>query len=70
MRAFALLCACFLAISGIADRALADGGSAGPKLSRERLVFQTDHGDIHMAFYPEVAPKTSEHIIRCGELGE
>ncbi len=24
------------------------------RLSRERVVFQTDFGDIHMAFYPEV----------------
>lgn len=25
-----------------------------PRLSRERLVFQTSYGDIHMAFYPDV----------------
>lgn len=44
-------------------------GDALPRLSRERLVFQTDHGDIHMAFYPDVAPKSAQHIRRLGELG-
>ncbi|KAL4425779.1 hypothetical protein ABPG75_009795 [Micractinium tetrahymenae] len=39
------------------------------ELSKERLVFQTQYGDIHMAFYPNAAPKTVEHIRRCGELG-
>lgn len=39
------------------------------RLSRERMVFQTDHGDIHMAFYPDVAPATVEHIMRLGDLG-
>jgi hypothetical protein len=24
-------------------------------ISKERLVFQTQYGDIHMAFYPEVS---------------
>lgn len=75
-------------------------------LSRERLVFQTQYGDLHLAFYPNVsaagavlcrhsrqptsdgspgappptpvppplhcaqaAPKTVDHIKRCGELG-
>lgn len=75
-------------------------------LSRERLVFQTAYGDLHLAFYPNVrqermgqsvtgvrtcaaahahrtsrrpsrspqrraqaAPKTVDHIRRCGELG-
>ena len=39
------------------------------RLSRERMVFQTDHGDIHMAFYPDVAPVTVAHILRLGDLG-
>ena len=44
---------------------------ANPKLrlSRERMVFQTDHGNIHMAFYPDVAPITVAHIIKLGDLG-
>ena len=33
------------------------------------MVFQTDHGDIHMAFYPDVAPVTVAHILRLGDLG-
>ncbi|PSC68000.1 peptidyl-prolyl cis-trans isomerase CYP23 [Micractinium conductrix] len=45
------------------------GGESLTALSRERLVFQTEWGDIHMAFYPNVAPKTVDHIRRCGELG-
>jgi len=39
------------------------------RLSKERLVFQTDFGDIHMAFYPDIAPVTVAHIRRLGELG-
>ena len=27
---------------------------AGPRLSDERFVFQTDFGDIEMALYPDV----------------
>jgi cyclophilin family peptidyl-prolyl cis-trans isomerase len=44
---------------------------ANPKLrlSRERMVFQTDHGSIHMAFYPDVAPITVAHLIKLGDLG-
>ncbi|GAB4817063.1 hypothetical protein N2152v2_004109 [Parachlorella kessleri] len=49
--------------------ALVLGVGAQSKLSKERMVFQTDFGDIHMAFYPEVAPKTVAHIRRLGELG-
>ena len=39
------------------------------RLSKERMVFQTDHGDIHMAFYPDIAPATVKHMIKLGELG-
>ena len=39
------------------------------RLSSERMVFQTSHGDIHMAFYPDVAPETVAHMIKLGELG-
>ncbi|KAI7844355.1 hypothetical protein COHA_002153 [Chlorella ohadii] len=38
-------------------------------LSRERVVFQTEHGDIHFGFYQKAAPNTVEHIKRCAELG-
>jgi cyclophilin family peptidyl-prolyl cis-trans isomerase len=33
------------------------------------MVFQTDHGSIHMAFYPDVAPITVAHMIKLGDLG-
>lgn len=35
---------------------------AGPDLSNFRAVFQTDHGDIHMAFYANVG------FCRCPAL--
>ncbi|KAL6782892.1 CYN23 [Auxenochlorella protothecoides x Auxenochlorella symbiontica] len=42
---------------------------AGPDLSNFRAVFQTDHGDIHMAFYANVAPKTVDLIYSLMEAG-
>lgn len=33
------------------------------RLSDERVVFQTTKGDIELAFYPDVAPVTSAHIL-------
>jgi cyclophilin family peptidyl-prolyl cis-trans isomerase len=42
---------------------------AQPLVGLERLVFQTSHGDIHMGFYEDVAPRTAKHIRRLGELG-
>jgi len=43
--------------------------AAPATLSKDRMVFQTTFGDIHMAFYPEVAPVTVNHIRHLGELG-
>eukprot|EP01026_Neomeris_dumetosa_P074886 TRINITY_DN783_c0_g1_i2.p1 TRINITY_DN783_c0_g1~~TRINITY_DN783_c0_g1_i2.p1 ORF type:complete len:248 (+),score=30.04 TRINITY_DN783_c0_g1_i2:117-860(+) len=40
-----------------------------PVLSKERMVFQTEYGDIEMAFYPEVAPITVQHIITLASMG-
>lgn len=40
-----------------------------PRRSRERMVFRTDYGDLVMAFYPEVAPLTVDHVLRVGCLG-
>eukprot|EP01024_Parvocaulis_polyphysoides_P017440 TRINITY_DN176_c0_g2_i2.p1 TRINITY_DN176_c0_g2~~TRINITY_DN176_c0_g2_i2.p1 ORF type:complete len:243 (-),score=28.94 TRINITY_DN176_c0_g2_i2:17-703(-) len=40
-----------------------------PNLSKERMVFQTEYGDIEMAFYPEVAPITTQHIIKLAQMG-
>jgi cyclophilin family peptidyl-prolyl cis-trans isomerase len=39
------------------------------KLSRERFVFQTDYGDIHMAFYEDISPKTVSLIRTAVEMG-
>eukprot|EP01025_Chloroclados_australasicus_P020046 TRINITY_DN21081_c0_g1_i1.p1 TRINITY_DN21081_c0_g1~~TRINITY_DN21081_c0_g1_i1.p1 ORF type:complete len:245 (-),score=19.74 TRINITY_DN21081_c0_g1_i1:445-1179(-) len=63
---YALLAA--LALAGQACAASQES-SSGPKLSRERAVFQTSFGDIEMAFYPEVAPITTEHIINLIRMG-
>lgn len=39
------------------------------QLSETRAVFQTDHGDIHLAFYPNAAPKTVELLTKLIEIG-
>ena len=39
------------------------------ELSKTRAVFQTEHGDIHLAFYPNAAPKTVELVLKLIELG-
>lgn len=65
--AIALVALCLAA--GSSAVAAAPSGKDLTALSRERLVFQTQYGDIHMAFYPNAAPKTVDHIRRCGELG-
>lgn len=41
----------------------------GPSLSKERVAFLTDFGEIHLGFYPEVAPITVEHILKLFQLG-
>lgn len=40
-----------------------------PLLGSARVVFQTNYGDIEFGFYPDVAPKTVEHIFRLVRLG-
>ncbi|CAI7859098.1 unnamed protein product [Closterium sp. NIES-54] len=40
-----------------------------PQLGTERVVFQTDFGDIEFGFYPQVAPRTVAHISRLAHLG-
>lgn len=42
---------------------------AGPRLGDDRIVFQTTFGDIEMALYPDVAPVTSDHILKLAKLG-
>ncbi|KAG2443126.1 hypothetical protein HYH02_009537 [Chlamydomonas schloesseri] len=40
-----------------------------PVMSDERVVFQTDYGDITFGFWPEVAPVTTAHIFKLVRLG-
>ncbi|GFR49928.1 hypothetical protein Agub_g12032 [Astrephomene gubernaculifera] len=40
-----------------------------PVISDERVVFQTEYGDITFGFWPEVAPVTCEHIFKLVRLG-
>ena len=39
------------------------------RLGPDRLVLQTAYGDIHLAFYPEIAPQTVKNIRRLAALG-
>eukprot|EP00890_Picochlorum_soloecismus_P002990 jgi/Picsp_1/3692/NSC_06529-R1_cyclophilin-like protein len=39
------------------------------EISAERLVLQTDYGNIHVGFFRQAAPKTASHIIRLAEMG-
>ncbi|ONK75460.1 uncharacterized protein A4U43_C03F17070 [Asparagus officinalis] len=40
-----------------------------PDLGSERVVFQTNYGDVEFGFFPDVAPKTVEHIFKLVRLG-
>lgn len=43
--------------------------AADTTLSKERVVLQTRHGDIHLAFYHKVAPESAANILKAAELG-
>ncbi|KAH0452997.1 hypothetical protein IEQ34_017321 [Dendrobium chrysotoxum] len=43
--------------------------SVEPSLGSARVVFQTNYGDIEFGFFPEIAPKTVEHIFKLVRLG-
>ncbi|GAB2248338.1 hypothetical protein Droror1_Dr00008220 [Drosera rotundifolia] len=43
--------------------------SLDPLLGSARVVFQTNYGDIEFSFYPNVAPKTVDHIFKLVRLG-
>ncbi|KAI5679061.1 hypothetical protein M9H77_10011 [Catharanthus roseus] len=43
--------------------------AAEPQMGSTRVVFQTNYGDIEFGFYPNVAPKTVEHIFKLVRLG-
>ena len=43
--------------------------SVHPTPSDARLIFQTSFGRIELAFYPDLAPVTCEHILKLGAMG-
>jgi cyclophilin family peptidyl-prolyl cis-trans isomerase len=45
------------------------GSDQAPELSDERLVLQTQYGDIELAFFNDLAPVTAAHILELGKLG-
>ncbi|XP_071724001.1 peptidyl-prolyl cis-trans isomerase CYP23 [Rutidosis leptorrhynchoides] len=59
-------CLFFIVIVILAMRA---GAIQDPALSSARVVFQTNYGDIEFGFYPNVAPKTVDHIFKLVRLG-
>ena len=40
-----------------------------PRMSDERIVFETDYGAIEFGLYPDVAPATAKHILKLAKLG-
>lgn len=42
---------------------------AGEELSKERIIFHTNYGDLVVALYPKVAPRHASQIIRLAERG-
>jgi len=50
-----------------AASALAEGEE--PRWAEERLVLRTDFGDIVVALYPEIAPKTVEQVLALARAG-
>ncbi|XP_050203899.1 peptidyl-prolyl cis-trans isomerase CYP23 isoform X1 [Mercurialis annua] len=55
----------WLASAAILSAASSDDAEFGSA----RVVFQTNYGDIEFGFYPNVAPKTVEHIYKLVRLG-
>ncbi|XP_043703577.1 peptidyl-prolyl cis-trans isomerase CYP23 [Telopea speciosissima] len=43
--------------------------SEDSELGSARVVFQTNYGDIEFGFFPDVAPKTVEHIFKLVRMG-
>ena len=58
-----------LAATAATPVATVSASAAHPELSSERVTLTTDHGDITLAFYPRLAPKTCEHIYELFALG-
>uniref|UniRef100_A0A0D6R121 Peptidyl-prolyl cis-trans isomerase n=1 Tax=Araucaria cunninghamii TaxID=56994 RepID=A0A0D6R121_ARACU len=57
-----MLCTCLLS-------ALIFTYAEDAKMGTARVVFQTTYGDIEFGFFPDVAPKTVEHIYKLVRLG-
>jgi cyclophilin family peptidyl-prolyl cis-trans isomerase len=60
------------AIVGIALASVTLGSAARgaePRLATERVVLRTTLGDLVLAFYPDVAPRHVEQILRLARLG-
>jgi cyclophilin family peptidyl-prolyl cis-trans isomerase len=58
-----------LALTLLAFCASPSFARASPRLSDERVVFQTTKGDVELGFFPDVAPKTVEHILDLARRG-
>lgn len=61
MRTKLLMFALFFSVAAIENQL--------DEISAERLVLQTDFGDIHVGFFRQAAPKTVSHVIRLAEMG-
>ena len=40
-----------------------------PRLAKERIILRTNAGDLVLALYPDVAPKTVEQVLKLAKLG-
>jgi cyclophilin family peptidyl-prolyl cis-trans isomerase len=49
--------------------AVTEAAEAPPRLASERLVLRTNMGDLVLAFYPEVAPRHIEQILKLARAG-
>lgn len=58
----------FSSVAAFAQTSAASS-AASPQLSRERIVFRTNVGDIAVALYPGVAPQTSAQILNLARKG-
>ncbi|EFJ45128.1 hypothetical protein VOLCADRAFT_64009 [Volvox carteri f. nagariensis] len=58
----------FVSLLAIAGRVAAND-EITPVMSDERVVFQTEYGDITFGFWPEVAPVTCAHIFKLIRMG-
>ena len=57
------------ALAAVLLLASAGHAAAEPRLSTERVVLHTTQGDLVLAFYPDVAPRHVEQILRLVRMG-